>query len=179
MKTIISLYCSIDTISQRLLTPILPLMARLGFAATLLLFFLNSAKTKFGNSLLSPSIGGYGQILPNKAALVNYNTAGFKWLDWLIVMAGTYGEIILPILIVAGLMTRVAALGMIGFIIVMTFVDVTGHGVMIGALFDRHSNGIIDQRLFWILMLLIIAGCGAGRFSLDHILSRKISARRS
>ena len=53
MKTIISLYCSIDTISQRLLTPILPLMARLGFAATLLLFFLNSAKLNAWHALMA------------------------------------------------------------------------------------------------------------------------------
>ena len=54
--------------------------------------------------------------------------------------AGIYAGFILPVLIVAGSMTRLAALGMIGFIVVQSYVDVVFHHVdaaTIGALFDR------------------------------------------
>lgn len=179
MKAVKSLYAYIDKILQHTLTPLLPLLARLVFAATLLPFFINSAWTKIGASPFSPSIGAYAQILPQKAATLNYNPASFSWLDWLIVMAGTYGEIILPVLIVIGLMTRLAALGMTGFIFVMTFVDINGHNVMAGLLFDRHINSVIDQRVFWVFLLIVIAGYGAGRFSCDHLLCRKIPSGQS
>ena len=179
MKAVKSLYVYIDKILQHTITPLLPLLARLVFAATLLPFFINSAWTKIGSTPLLPSIGAYAQILPQKAAALNYNPAAFSWLDWLIVMAGTYGEIILPILIVIGLMTRLAALGMIGFIFVMTFVDINGHNVMAGLLFDRHINSVIDHRMFWIFLLVVIAGYGAGRLSGDHLLFRKTPSDQS
>ena len=64
-------------------------------------------------------------------------------------MAGTYGEFILPLLIILGLATRLAVVGMIGFIIVMSIVDVTGHGVSVGGLLDGNPGSIIpDQRLY-------------------------------
>jgi len=148
MNMILMAYCQFNRLSQSLLTPLLPLLARFVFAGSLFLFFINSAKTKFGDHLLSPSIGGYGQILPLKAAANGYNPAAFNWFDWFIVMAGTYGEILLPLLLVLGLFTRIAAAGMLGFIFVMTVVDVTGHGVAIGYIFDRHATGILDQRMF-------------------------------
>jgi putative oxidoreductase len=37
---------------------------------------------------------------------------------WAVVVAGTLAEFILPLLIVIGLFTRLAAFGMIGFVIV-------------------------------------------------------------
>ena len=178
MKPVISLYLLIDKTLSRVLPPILPLLARGIFAATLLIFFLNSAWTKLGSNPFSPSIGAYAQILPQKAAMLNYNPASFSWLDWLIVMAGTYGEIILPLLIVMGLMTRLAAIAMVGFVFVMTYVDITGHQVMSGMIFDRHINGIIDQRLFWICLLIVVAALGAGRFSLDYLLCRKSASQK-
>lgn len=180
MPAAIKFYKFIEKILQHLLMPpLLPLMARLVFAATLLFYFYNSALTKFGNSLLSPSIGAYAQILPQKAAMVNYNPTAFNWFDWLIVTAGTYAEIILPILILIGLMTRLAAIGMIGFVIVMTYVDITGHHVMVGALFDGNVNGVIDQRLIWVFLLVVIAATGAGRISLDYLISHKIKSNIS
>ena len=48
--------------------------------------------------------------------------------DTHIVVAGTVAEFILPILIAIGLFTRLAALGMIGFVIVQTLTDLFGHG---------------------------------------------------
>ena len=54
-------------------------------------------------------------------------------------MAGTYAEyILLPIII--GFLTRLAAIGMIGFVVVQSIVDITGHGVGgadLGTWFDK------------------------------------------
>ena len=66
-------------------------------------------------------------------------------------------------------MTRLAALGMVGFIIVMSLVDVTGHGVALGSLLDGNPSALIpDQRLFWIFPLMVIVFFGAGPLSIDR-----------
>lgn len=87
-------------------------------------------------------------------------------------LAGSWAEIILPLLIVVGLLTRGAALAMIGFIVVQSLTDIYGHGadvVTIGGWFDRASDALIlDQRLFWVFVLLFLLVKGAGRLSLDH-----------
>ena len=61
---------------------------------------------------------------------------------------------------------------MIGFIIVQSLTDIFGHGVdaaTIGGWFDRASDALIlDQRLFWVFVLLFLLVQGAGRYSLDN-----------
>lgn len=95
-------------------------------------------------------------------------------LDTSIVLAGTYAEFILPALIALGLFTRLASVGMIGFISMMSCVDISGHNAdatTIGQMFDRLPYGIImDQRLLWVFVLSILAIKGAGPLSLDRIL---------
>lgn len=154
----------------------LPLVARFLFLVTLFDFFIRSALTKFGDGLLGlvvPSPGAFAQILPKKAEAVAYNVSELGFIDWLIIMAGSYGEIILPVLIVVGLATRFAALGMLVFILVMSVVDVAGHGVGLGALLDGDPTSLIpDQRLFWAMPLLVLAFMGGGKFSLDRLLIR-------
>ena len=81
----------------------------------------------------------------------------------------------LPLLIVVGLLTRLAALGMIGFVIVQSATDIVGHGAWangtFGAWFDRASAALIaDQRAFWLLALAILVLKGAGPLSLDRII---------
>ncbi len=67
-------------------------------------------------------------------------------------------------------MTRLAALGMIIFIVIMSVVDVTGHGVTLGSLLDSNPSSLIpDQRLYWGLPLLVLMLVGAGRLSLDAL----------
>ena len=89
---------------------------------------------------------------------------------------GTYAEFILPLLIVIGLFSRLAALGMIGFIAVQTFVDITVHQIgaeSIGAWFDRFPDSIVaDQRLLWIVPLSVIILKGPGLLSVDAWLTR-------
>ena len=159
----------IETISIELI----PVLARLLFGVTLLAFFWKSALTKLGDGLTgfwSPSAGAYAQIFPLKFESVSYDTSAMSFFDWSVVFLGTYAEFVLPVLIVIGLLTRLSAVGMIIFIIVMSVVDVTGHGVEIGSLLDGSPSSLIpDQRLFWIFPLVVVLLQGPGRFSLDHL----------
>jgi putative oxidoreductase len=154
----------------------LPLLARLTFAAVLLRYFWASALTKLEGPF-TLSFNAYAQIFPRKMEAAGYDISGFGAFEWLTIMAGTYAEFLLPALIVLGLATRLAALGMIGFIVVQSLTDVIGHGLgaeTVGALFDRHSDALIlDQRAFWMLGLLTLAGLGGGVFSLDRLISKR------
>ena len=55
--------------------------------------------------------------------------------------------------------------------LVVSFVDWKDFA-LIGGWFDRASDALIlDQRLFWVFVLLFLAVNGAGRLSLDHWLN--------
>lgn len=156
---------------------LIPTLARLVFAGVLLIYFWRSALTKVGDGLFgifSPSTGAYVQIFPKKAEAVGYDVTQFSFLEDLIVLAGTWAEFILPALIVLGLLTRLAALGMIGFVIVMSLTDIYGHmadAQTIGAWFDGQSGSLImDQRAFWIFLLLVLVLRGGGPLALDRLL---------
>ncbi len=155
----------------------LPLLARFVFAAVLMMYFLRSALTKFGDGLfgfLTPSAGAYIQIFPKAVEAVSYDVSQLGLFHWLVVVAGTVAEVVLPIAIVIGVFTRLAALGMIGFVLVQSFVDVTGHGVGgadLGQWFDAASGALIlDQRTLWVFLLLVLVIKGAGALSVDRIL---------
>ena len=81
-------------------------------------------------------------------------------------------EFILPLLIVAGLLTRLSALGMIGFVVVQTIVDIAFHGAEAGAWFDRQAIDLVDQRFLWVFPLVLLVAFGAGRASLDELATR-------
>ncbi|MEQ6247389.1 DoxX family protein [Sulfitobacter sp. HNIBRBA3233] len=160
---------------------LLPTLARFLFAAILLLYFWVSGLTKIGDGfagLFSPSAGAYVQIFPRLMEAASYDTSQFAWWQTLVVLAGTWAEFILPALIVAGLFTRLAALGMIGFVIVQSLTDLYGHGgwtdpAVTGAWFDRLPDGVIlDQRALWIFLLLVLVFKGAGPLSLDRAVAR-------
>ena len=158
----------------------LPTLARFAFAAVLLFYFWNSARTKLGDGVfgfMSPSDNAYIQIFPKKVEALGYDTSQLGAFEWLVAVAGTWAEFILPLLIVIGLFTRLAALGMVGFVIVQSIVDITGHGVGgkdLGAWFDGPSNALIlDQRLMWMVVFAILFVKGAGPLSLDKVLSRQ------
>lgn len=162
----------------------LGLTARLVFAAVLLAYYLNSFATKVGDGVLgvfSIQDGAYFQILPSVVEAYDYNAAAVPFFPWdLIVFAGTYSELLLPLLIVVGLFTRLAALGMIGFVLVQSYVDIAFHGVdaeTVGALFDRFPDAAItDQRALWVFLLAVLAVKGAGTVSLDALLRRGLRA---
>lgn len=160
----------------------LPLLARFVFAATLLSYFWASGMTKLGDGfggLFSPSVGAYAQIFPKQFEAVGYDASQFGFFHWAVVMAGTYAEFILPLLLVIGFLARPAALGMIGFIIVQSLTDLFGHGGIahaetLGAWFDRiPDSAILDQRAFWMLALITIVVKGAGALSVDQLIAKR------
>ncbi len=165
---------------QELNTEILAVLSRVIFGFTLLAFFWRSALTKLGEGatgFISPSAGAFAQIFPMKFESVGYDPSAMSFFDSLIVLAGIYAEFLLPLLIVVGFMTRLAALGMIIFIVIMSVVDVTGHGVALGSLLDSNPSSLIpDQRLYWGLPLLVLMLVGAGRISLDALCRRRNQA---
>ena len=185
INTLMGLYCKVFAVIERATDGwLVGLAARLAFASVLLVFFINSALTKVGSGplgIFSPSVGAYAQILPEMMKSVGFNVSKIAFFPYgIIVLLGTWAEFILPVLIVIGLFTRAASLAMIGFIIVMSYVDITGHGVdakTIGAPFDGLPTGLIaDQRLLWIFLLLVLVVKGAGALSLDALLCRSKKA---
>ena len=151
---------------------ILPTLARLIFAGVLFRYFWNSALTKL-NGLFSPSLNAYAQIFPKAMEASGYDPSALSGLQTLIVLLGTYAEFVLPVLIVLGLFTRLAAAGMIVFVIVQSLTDVIGHGAGAGAWFDGDAVSLIlDQRAFWVFALIVLVIRGAGPFSLDAVLAR-------
>jgi putative oxidoreductase len=163
----------------------LGLFARFVFAAVLLVYYLNSAATKVGDGIagfFSVGDNAYFQILPSVVEAYGYDASQVPFFPWdLIVIAGTYAEFVLPLLIVLGLFTRLAALGMIGFIALQSYVDIAFHGAdaaTIGAWFDYLSNAaILDQRALWVFLLVTLVVKGAGAVSLDALLCRSVAKR--
>lgn len=161
----------------------LGLAARFVFAGVLFFYLYNSALTKVGDGVLgffSIQDNAYFQILPSVVERFDYDASQVPFFPYdIIVAAGTYSEFILPVLIVIGLFTRIAALGMIGFVAVQSFVDIAFHGAdekTVGALFDRFSDSVIvDQRSLWVFLLIYLVIRGPGLLSLDALWTRKAS----
>ncbi|MEB8385830.1 DoxX family membrane protein [Rhodobacteraceae bacterium KMM 6894] len=156
--------------------------ARFLFAAIFLMYFWTSALTKLGDGffgLFSPALGAYAQIFPRAMEAAGYDASQLSILHTLVVLAGTWAEFLLPLLIVVGLLTRLAAVGMVGFIAVQTLTDLIGHGVWaepatVGAWFDKVPDSVImDQRALWVFLLLVLVVRGAGPLSLDHVLTQR------
>lgn len=180
MGALVSLHNAVFGFVERVLGgSLLGLLARVVFALVLLVFFWNSAATKLGSGPfgLFPADGAYIQILPQRVEAVGYDFGQLGFLDSVVVWAGTYAEFALPALLVLGLFTRLAAIGMIVFVVVMTVVDITGHGVdaaTIGSWFDNQAgSAIADDRTLWIFVLLVIVAKGPGPISLDWLLGRR------
>ncbi|MXQ08801.1 DoxX family membrane protein [Alphaproteobacteria bacterium GH1-50] len=170
---------------ERLTVPVMTTLARFVFAATLLLYYWNSGATKLGDGplgFLFPSDGAYIQIFPKTVEAAGYDFSALGAFHWAVVVAGTWAEFLLPLAIVLGLFTRLAALGMIGFIVVQSWVDLFGHGGIaqgtLGAWFDRMPDSIIlDQRAFWVFVLLYLVFRGGGPLSVDRLLSGRADGR--
>lgn len=176
MTPILTLYRRLDTLAPLLL----PLAARLVFAGVLLGYFWASAATKLGPGaagLFTPSLGAYAQIFPRAFEAAGYDVGAMGLWHRLVVLAGTWAEFVLPALIVAGLATRLAAAGMIGFVVVQSLTDLIGHGadaVTLGRWFDRVPDALIlDQRGLWMLLLAVPVMLGGGALSVDRWLARR------
>ena len=162
---------------------LLPTLARFLFAAILLVYYWNSGLTKLGDGLpglFNPSMSAPTPRSSLKATeAVTYDVTKLSLFHHLTVLAGTWAEFLLPIAHhPRACSSRLAALGMIGFIAVQSLTDLYGHGGIehdgtLGAWFDKAPDAIIlDQRALWVFLLLVIVVKGAGPLSLDRALSR-------
>lgn len=84
-------------------------------------------------------------------------------------MAGTFGELFFPALLMLGLLSRVGALGLLA----VNLMAVVSYWHVLG---QEGFEAALAQHLLWGFMLLVIAVCGAGRFSLDNALERRAAA---
>ena len=160
----------------------LPTLARFIFLVTLFFYFFNSATLKLGgdgiNALFAPTAGMFGQMLPAAADAAGYDVSQATLFQSAVMLSGTWAEFLLPVLIVIGLFTRFAAIGMVGFLAVMSYVDLYGHGgisdpAILGAWFDTDTTGIVmDQRIYWVFLLLYLFFRGAGPLSIDRLFKR-------
>ena len=170
MNRVLALYATFSRLCDHPADWLLPTLGRLSFAGVLLGYFWASALTRFAGPF-TPSTGAYGQIFPRTFDAVSFDESRLGFRHWAVALAGSYAELILPVLIVLGLMTRLAALGMSGFILPQSLTDVLGHGGAEGACFDRTSDGVIpDQRALWLLLLDVLLCKGAGPISADRVL---------
>jgi putative oxidoreductase len=170
MNRLLSLHDDLARALDRHADWLLPTAARLIFAAVLFGYFWSSALTKLDGPF-TPSIGAYAQIFPKVFEAAGYDPSQMGLFAKLVVLAGAWAEFVLPVLIVLGLFTRLAALGMAGFIVVQSLTDIYGHGAALGQWFDRAADALIlDQRAFWMLLLLVLVVKGAGPISADRVL---------
>ena len=164
---------------EPLTLPVMTTFARFVFAATLLVYYWKSAATKLGEGafgFLHPSDGAYIQIFPRVFEAVGYDSSQLGLYHWAVVTAGMWAEFLLPLLLVLGLFTRPAALGMIGFITLQSLTDLYGHGGIaspetLGGWFNGVPDGVVlDQRMFWVFVLAYLMFRGAGPLSLDRLI---------
>jgi putative oxidoreductase len=182
MRTLTDLHARIfDPLSRA--DGLLALLARVVFAGVLLMYFWVAGMTKLGDGglfgLFDPALGAYAQIFPRAMEAVSYDVTQLGAWQYAVVVAGTVAEFLLPALIVLGLLTRLAALGMIGFVTVQSLTDIYGHGASdaetLGRWFDRMPDAaILDQRALWVLLLLVLVVKGGGWLSLDRMLERQL-----
>jgi len=79
---------------------------------------------------------------------------------------GTFGELLFPALLIAGFLSRAAALGLFA----VNALAVVSYWHVIGA--DGYEAALA-QHVLWGFMLAVIAVCGAGNLSQDALLARK------
>lgn len=77
-------------------------------------------------------------------------------------IAGTAGELVFPLLLIAGLLTRYAAVGLfaVNIVAVVSYAHV---------LLTEGFEAAVGQHYLWGVMLLTVAVFGAGRWSLDAL----------
>lgn len=171
MTSLFLLYSRAASDADRMADWLLPTLARLVFAAVLFSYFWTSAATKL-DDLFTPSLGAYAQIFPKAFEAAGYDVGKIGPWQTLVVLAGAWAEFVLPGLIVLGLLTRLAALGMVGFVFVQSLTDIFGHGAgpdTIGSWFDPAADALIlDQRALWMLLFVVLILKGAGPISADR-----------
>jgi putative oxidoreductase len=84
---------------------------------------------------------------------------------------GTAGEIVFPALLVVGLLSRYAALGLsaVNVVAVVSYAHV---------LLSEGFEAALAQHCLWGVMLLVLLVFGSGRLSLDAVLARRAGLRK-
>ena len=84
-------------------------------------------------------------------------------------IAGTVGELLFPVLLALGLLTRFGALGLfaVNLLAVVSYWHVLG---------QEGFEAALAQHVLWGFMLLVIVAFGAGRFSVDRALEARETA---
>lgn len=80
---------------------------------------------------------------------------------------GTFGELVFPLLLALGLVTRFAALALTVFNIVAV---ISFWHVLSG------NEAALASHFFWGVLLLVTLTHGPGRLSLDHLIARKAAS---
>ena len=80
-------------------------------------------------------------------------------------MAGTFGEIVFPVLLIVGLLSRYAAAGLfaVNILAVVSYAHV---------LLTEGFEAALGQHWLWGFMLLVLAVFGPGRWALDSLTGR-------
>ncbi len=165
---------------------------RLVFAAVLGPYFLISAVRKIGGNTLSMgpdvagtflSFGAFYSFAPARLSAVSGDPAMLP-IGVLIAVHGlVLAEGLLPVLLVIGFATRLAAIGLIGLVIITSAIDIFSHGApleVVGGLFDASPyDQILDLRLLWIMLLTVPAALGGGWLSIDGVLGTLGRRRRA
>jgi putative oxidoreductase len=84
-------------------------------------------------------------------------------------VAGTCGELFFPLLLVIGLFTRAGALGLFA----VNALALYSYWHVLGGEGFEAARG---QHYLWGYMLLVLATCGGGTFSLDKLLEKRYGA---
>jgi putative oxidoreductase len=82
-------------------------------------------------------------------------------------VAGTFGELFFPLLLVFGIASRLGALGLfaVNALAVISYAQV---------LLAEGYEAALAQHVLWGFMLALLAILGPGRFSVDHFLARRV-----
>ncbi len=161
---------------------VLTSFCRTAFAATLLPWFAISALSRFpGHDLsMGPAVDGWFVTLGAVYAYLPDTVASGQAMPGTAAMAYVTGmsltELVLPLLVVAGLAARWAAVGLaLHQVLVQAILAPSGWA---GALFDASPFDVMpDQLLLWCALLAPVMIHGAGPLSLDAGLRRLFQAR--